>query len=410
MTKKASPVPSVIGCLVAQFCVGIIYVWSVLKASAISYFGWADGAVNLVASFMLFAFCIGNFIGGAINDHVGPRKVCFMGIILFAVGIFAASCLPAGSSIVLFYIFYCIIGGIGSGFTYGAVISCIQKWFPHKRGFASGLGTSAFGLATVVFSPVIGMMLSKMTISAALRVLSIVFLVVGIAACMFIRLPSAEYLAALPKAAPKKTSIAAARDMTFGEAVRTVPFWCLFLSLFFYNGTWNMLTPLIKGLGVQRGLPEAAAVMAVSLTGLTNAAGRLIMASVSDKIGRINTVHLLSVMTIICALLLIFVGGYVYFVIVLATAFAFGGPSAVNPATSTDLFGSRYSGTNYGVIMLSLGLSSIVFNAISNALFAATDTYTLTFIMGAVSAFLTIVFMAIISSCLKKQKAARPSK
>ena len=43
---------------------------------------------------------------------------------------------------------------MGSGFAYGSVLSCMQKWFPHKRGFASGLGASAFGLSTVVFSPV----------------------------------------------------------------------------------------------------------------------------------------------------------------------------------------------------------------------------------------------------------------
>ena len=193
--------------------------------------------------------------------------------------------------------------------------------------------------------------------------------------------------------------------MPLSVAIKTLPFWCLFFGIFFYNGTWNLVTPLIKGLGVERGLTEALAITCVSLTGLFNAAGRLIMASLSDKLGRINTMHILSVITAVCALLLIFVGEYAYFVVILVTAFAYGGPAAVNPATSTDFFGPKNSGANYGVIMLALGLSSIVFNAISNAMYAATGAYTLTFIMAALSAVVTIVIFIIINACIKKQKA-----
>lgn len=401
MVKKQSPLLPVLGCLAAQLCVGILYVWSVLKPAAISFHGWDDGAVNLVASFMLFAFCVGNLLGGALNDRIGPQKVCFIGMILFGGGILMSSFIPAGASIVLFYISYCIIGGLGSGFTYGAVMSGILKWFPHRRGFASGLGASTFGLATVVFSPVIGGMLNTMDLNTTLRILAIVFLVLGVVASLFIKLPTQEYLAALPIPAPQKSSIAT-RDMPLNEAIHTVPFWCLFLGIFFYNGTWNLVTPLIKGLGVERGLSEAMAITCVSLTGLTNAAGRLIMSSLSDKLGRINTMHLLSVMTAVLALLLIFVGGYAYFVIILLTAFAYGGPAAINPATSTDFFGPKHSGANYGIIMLALGLSSIFFNAISNAMYAATGAYTLTFIMAALSAAATIACMLVISHSLKK--------
>ena len=81
--------------------------------------------------------------------------------------------------------------------------------------------------------------------------------------------------------------------------------------------------------------------------------------------------------------------------------FAFGGPAAVFPAACTDLFGQKYSGTNYGFGMLALGLSSIVFNAVSNAIFAATGAYTVSFLVCAASALLTIGFYAIIQRCLK---------
>ena len=44
----------------------------------------------------------------------------------------------------LIYLTYCIMGGLGSGFAYSACLSCIQKWLPHRRGFASGIACAAF--------------------------------------------------------------------------------------------------------------------------------------------------------------------------------------------------------------------------------------------------------------------------
>ena len=153
MSKSKKLLPSIIGCLVVQLCVGIIYVWSVFKQPAIDFFGWEAGSVNLVASFMLFSFCLGNLLGGMLQDRLGPKPVCIIGVCMFGGGVFLSSLLPATAPIILFYLTYCLLAGMGTGFAYGPILSCIQKWFPHKRGFAAGLGASAFGLSTVVFSP-----------------------------------------------------------------------------------------------------------------------------------------------------------------------------------------------------------------------------------------------------------------
>lgn len=401
MKKKSSSVLVISACLLVQVCVGIIYIWSVFKAPAMAFHGWAEGSTNLVASFMLFAFCAGNFIGGAAADKLGPRKVCLAGVLLFGAGILLSRFIPAGSPIILFYLSYCMLGGVGSGVSYGAMLTCIQRWLPHRRGFATGIGAGAFGLSTVVFSPVADSLIKNMGFNTALGVLAVVFIVVGLFCCCFVRLPDEEYLAALPKANSKAAAMQR-ESMPFKKAVTTLPFWLLFLNIFLFNGTWNMLNPLIKGLGLQRGLGETAAVMAVSLTGVANTAGRVLISTFSDRLGRINTLYTVSAITAVCALLLSFVGAWGYLLVVLLTAFAFGGPAAVNPAATTDFFGPKHMGANYGVIMMALGLSSIVFNSISNALHAATGAYTLTFIMGAATALLNILNCFVISRCLRK--------
>ena len=402
-SNRSKLLRAIIGCLAVQLCVGILYLWSVCKKAAIDHFGWADGDVNLVASFMLLAFCLGSLVGGILQDRVGPKPICVAGVALFGGGILASSFLPSTAPIILFYLTYCLTAGMGTGFAYGSVLSCMQKWFPHKRGFATGLAASAFGLSTVVFSPVISALLGSMSLPEVLRVLSVIFLVVGLLACTQISLPDKAYLDSLNLPA---AAVSGVESKTLSQAIRMLPFWLLFAGAFLYNGTWNMLTPLIKGLGMDRGLSEAAAVMCVSFTGITNAAGRLVMSSLSDKLGRVTTLTILCAMTLASAVLLIFVGGPIYLVVVLAAAFAFGAQAAISPATSTDFFGPKYSATNYGVIMLSLGLSSVTFNAISNALYSASGNYTSTFIMGAVTAALAAVAFLLIDRLNKKRIAA----
>ena len=103
MKKKNSPIPALAACLLVQVCVGIIYIWSVFKAPAMAFHGWEEGSVNLVASFMLFAFCAGNFAGGAAADHFGPKRVCLVGVILFGAGVLVSRFIPEGSPIIIFY-------------------------------------------------------------------------------------------------------------------------------------------------------------------------------------------------------------------------------------------------------------------------------------------------------------------
>ena len=412
MKKQKNPWISIIACLVVQLCVGILYLWSAFKNNIIAAYSWDTTSANLVSSFMLFAFVFGNLIGGFINDKKGPKLTCFLGVGLFSVGVILTAFVK---SVVLFDLTYAVMAGLGSGFAYGACISCIQKWLPHKRGLASGLACSAFGLSTVIFTPVSKALMSANMDAAGIvnfvpvfLTLGIVFAVLGFVACVFISLPGEEYIKSLNL--PEK-AVSGNVNFTLGQAIRQPAFWALFFSIFFINGTWNLCVPLIVPLGQVRGLTESMAIACLSFTGITNAAGRLIMASLSDKIGRTNAMYVLCGLTMLGAILLTFIGGMGYFAAIAIVAFAYGGPSALNAALSTDLFGPKNSGTNYGVAMLALGFSSIFFNLISGkVLHAVVDVasgtatgISATFIMGAVTAVIPVFLMMYINSYLKKR-------
>ncbi len=412
--SNSKAITSIIGCLVVQLCVGILYLWSALRADIVKSFDWSASAAGMVSSYMIFAFVFGNLIGGIINDKKGPKLTCILGVILFSAGV-ALTALLTSSTIWMLNITYAIMAGLGSGFAYGACISCIQKWLPHKRGLASGLACSAFGLSTVIFTPVSTALMDVfrntdgiVNFTPVFLILAGVFAVLGIVACFFISLPDDAYIAGLnlPKAA-----ISGNVNYTLPQAMKKPAFWALFFSIFFINGTWNLCVPLIKDLGIVRGLTPSVAVACVSFTGITNAAGRLIMASLSDKVGRSNTMHILCIITLIGAVLMTFITGYGYFVTIALIAFAYGGPSALNAALCTDLFGPKNSGSNYGVAMTALGFSSIFFNFIANNIIKASVDVSAgtatgiaaTFIMGAVTAIIPVFLMIYIDRYLKKR-------
>ncbi|MDR0916677.1 MAG: MFS transporter [Oscillospiraceae bacterium] len=411
MQKRKSPVASIVGCLIIQLCVGILYIWSVLRREFPAAYALADNSTlpAMVASYNLFAFVIGNFIGGMINDKFGSKKTALIGVVMFALGVGATGLLTQ-STVGLIILTYCVIAGLGSGIAYGACISCVQKWLPHKRGFASGLAVSAFGLSTVVFAPVSRWLMNVFKVdeivnfSSVFFVLGGVFLVLGLIGWLMISAPDKAYFDGLPRAPANAKVVSAKRDYTLAQAAKTVPFWCIFLYIFFINGTWNLTSPLIATLGENaRGLTAEQAVFAVSFAAIPNCAGRLIMAAVSDKIGRVNASLILCGITLVGAVFMTFIAGIPYIIVVAAIAFGYGGPSAINAAVTTDFFGSKYSGTNYGVVMLGLGVSSIVFNAISNTVLHREPVPT--FIMGAATAILAAVCMVIISKYTRKQRA-----
>ncbi len=402
--KRASILP-IVSCLVIMICVGILYLWSVFKTPIMESFGWSLESATMVSSYMLFAFCAGNLLGGILNDKKGPRLTATLGIVFFSLGVGLTGILTK-ETINWMNLTYSGLGGLGSGFAYAACVSCVQKWLPRRKGLASGLSVSAFAFSTVIFTPVSQALMAAnssdgiVDFTPVFMTLAVVFLIAGLIATFFVRLPDTEYLKALPQS-PSSARIFTGRDFTLFEAANKPTFWFIFLELLFINGAWTLSVPLIKNLGMQRGLSEATAILIVSLTGVFNAGGRLIMAAVSDKLGRTTTIIILSVLTFIGAVYMILnVQGLGFIIAISVIAFGYGGPASVNAAFTTDFFGPKNSGTNYGVIMLALGFSSILFNSISS--YFLKGDITKTYIMAAASALVPILMMIMIKIRVKK--------
>lgn len=393
---------SIIACLITMFCIGIVYLWSVFQQPVIDHYGWDVSAVTMVSSAIVFCYVLGSLIGGAFCDRLGPRVVTIIGAVLLSLGLFLTSLLGAEIPW-LIYLTYGVCSGIGVGFAYSAALNCIQKWFPHRRGFATGISVCAFGLATVVLGPLIELLLEKFGVPGAFRTLAFSFPVIVIIAAFFIKEPAKAYIDGLNL--PKAQSLQ--RQYTTREAVRTLEFWSLALSLLFLPAAYMMIIPRVKTLGLLRGLSPALTTITVSLTGVASALSRLVAASASDKFGRAWTIWALTAVNLVASLLMIFAEGWLYILSVLLIVCGYSGPAGIFPAMSTDAFGAKHSGANYGCAFMFLGVSSPVFTFLSTQISASgaeTGNYTASFVVAAAGCIVPLIMLPLYNVARRKHR------
>lgn len=402
-TKKPGfRLSAIIGCLVTMFCIGIVYLWSVFQQPVIDHFGWDVSAVTMVSSAIVFFYVLGSLIGGALSDRTGPRTVVIIGAVLLSLGLFLTSVLSSAHSW-LIYLTYGVCSGVGVGFAYSSALNCIQKWYPHRRGFATGISVCAFGLATVVLGPLIEWFITKLGVPGAFRILAFTFPVLVIIAALFITNPAEEYVASLNL---PKTQINQ-RQYTTREALRTLEFWSLALSLFFLPAAYMMIIPRIKTLGVLRGLSANMTTVTVSLTGVASAVSRLAAASASDKVGRAWTIWTLTAINLVASIIMIFAKGWLYIVAVLLIVCGYSGPAGIFPAMCSDAFGSKYAGANYGCAFMFLGISSPVFTFLSTRISAGgavTGNYTASFIVAAAGCIVPLIMLPLYNVARRKHQ------
>ena len=395
---------AIIACLIAMFSVGIVYLWSVFQQPVIDHFGWTASSVTMVSSAIIFVYVAGTLVGGVLNDRKGPRFSIILGAILFCAGLFITSFLTPAFPVWTIYLTYGVIAGLGVGLVYSAALNVIQKWYPHRRGFATGISVCAFGLSATVLAPLITTLINSFGVTATFRILAFTFPVIAFLCSFFVVTPSQKYLDSLNLSTAQSNQ----RDYTPRETLKTLEFWCLALSLLFLPAAYMMIIPRVKTLAIARGMSEALATFTVSLTGVASAVSRLIAASASDKVGRARTIWVLTVVTLAASICMTFATGWFYILVVMLIVAGYSGPAGIFPAMASDSFGVKYSGTNYGMAFMFLGVSAPLFTMISNLVSASgaeTGNYTASFVIAAVGCVVPLIMLPLYDKAKAKRLA-----
>ena len=374
--------------MVIQFCAGIIYMWSVFRTPVAAHLNWDAGAASLTSSIMLSMFVLGIIMGGYAQDTLGPKKVTFVGSILIGIGM-VSTALVTDSAPWLVYISYGTIAGLGVGTVYMSTIAAVQKWFPDRRGFASGMIVCAFGLSLVVFSPLANTMLKELGVPNTFLIFGASFFILCTFCSFFIQNPPQGYM---PEGYTHTQTMTQKRQYPPKEIIKTKQFYLLSCALFFTLPAYFILNPVFISLGTVRGLSNELAVLGVALTGISSAAGRLIVSWASDKFGRKAAMVAIAVAILSASLFMIVGEGVLFLVCIMLISFGFGGAASVYSAMTADSFGTKHGGMNFGLVMLGFGVSALVFPIISNKL-TASGSYTSSFVLAATTCVAAIILV-----------------
>lgn len=356
-----------------MICTGIIYMWSVFNAGVTAALpGMSANDVSdfaFTSSIMITCFSFGALFGGKLQDKFGPKIIIVIGSICFGLGVFLTS-FTIDMGPVPTWLTFGLVGGFAVGCIYNSVIPCIQKWFPDKLNICMGVIVCFFGLATVVFTPLAQLLIDAYGVHATFQILGIVFAVVCLAASVLIKNPDAGWLPEGYVPAESTSNIAQVQ-VKFGKAIRTPQIWIIFLTYWFITAGYFSINPILRQLGIARGLDVDMANGIVMACGLGLAVGRFCVPFFVNLLrGRRNTALALAVLVTIASIALIFAPGIAFMVLVFCLAAFSGAPGAIYPGWTVENFGLENNGANYGFVMCGIGLSSLVSFRLCNQLIA----------------------------------------
>ena len=385
-TKNPQGIKVLIAGAVLQLFLGVIYVWSVFVGPVSKFFNWEIEGVKLTSSFMLCCFVLGILIGGKIQAKTGTQKVVLAGGLLMAAGMLCSSFVPA-SAAWLIYISYGIVGGFGVGMAYNAIISCAQKWFPKRRGLATGISVCTFGFSTVIFAPLVEKLIGSFELISTFRILAAAFGLVTLGLFWLIKTPAEDNTAAV-------ANVSDQRQYTSSEMLKTKQFYLIALSMMLLTASFFILNPSFKTLGADRGLQDNVTTILVQITGVSSALGRLVVPVMADKIGRENATFSILAATAACTAVLSFATGTLFIVMVAVIAFCYGGSSGVYPLVTSQYFGIKNIGSNYGIVMVGFMLSSLLFPLLIGFIGNATVKFITLGVMAALGCVLIVLLAA----------------
>jgi len=358
---------AVLAAISVQLTLGIAYIWSVFQTGiANSIFDGNHAAAGLTFSLLLAMLGVGGVIGGKLAVKYSTKFAVFSGGIIISAGFLLASFVTSNNSWMLWFT-YGIMGGIGMGFTYSTTITCAQKWYPHKKGLVTGIIVSALGFGGVVFTPVVETLVLTFGGSGSgepktFIVLSAIFLAVCTVGSFFMKNPPEDYIAA--SAASNRSSSKIIKNYSTIEMLKSPQFYLVTATLLLACMGGLMIIGFAKPIAVAKGL-EATATIGVLAISMFNSIGRIFWGTISDKMGRLNTIVILLIGTAVLSLLVNSVNGYMIYVFIAFVGFFYGGLLSNFPALTADLFGPKNMATNYGFVLIGFGGGAIISSQIA---------------------------------------------
>ena len=359
-----STVQLVAGVLGMMMISSIQYAWTLFVPELRTAFKWSLPSVQLAFAIFIALMTYTAPLTGFLMDMFGTRLFFTMASLCVAVGwggLGYADNLPA------LYILYGI-AGIGASFVYTGGIAAALKWFPKKRGLASGFMAAGFGSGAAPFIPVIGYLIANVGYRGAFLYTGIGFAVVLLVVAQILRFPPGQ--SARSKSASDGCKQGETRGCRPMEMLKTGQFYLIYGMFVGMTIGYMFLTASVKPVAKVYGIAGNVVLLAVSLYAIANGVGRVVWGIISDKIGREKA---MVIDFVICgmafAALPVFGKDPILFTALLCLAFFSCGPMfTFFPSLTADRYGQCCLATNYGFMYSAKGFGGLIGGALGSVM------------------------------------------
>lgn len=449
-TQTAFPrwIPLLGGLLGSTACGLQLYAFSVFIKPLMNEFGWTVSEVAMAYALICLFLGLLTFPAGRISDRYGPRIVVFCGGLLMAFGFFMvstiippdAAALAAGDpaakaaakkALYLLYLYYGLCCGVGGAMVYLPPIATAPKWWPDKKALATGFTVVGLGLGSFIMAPLATGLIERFgSVLPVFRYIGMVMGVMVVAAAFCLKLPPAGYKPSgwNPPAQAGNTAGGdkAYRDYTYEETKRTPQFWLLWVAYFCGSFAGLMVIGLIakhgidamsgafvikNGLKTLSDIPSEeakkiamAAAGAPSVLAIFNAAVRIMVGPLADRLGAKQIfVALFALQTV--AMVLLFPAGSSAAMLAACAGLIgwnYGAMFTLFPATLLQYYGPTAQGSNYGLLFTAWGVAGFCGPYFGGLLQAKTGSFFVPFIASAAVLAVAVVILLSLKAPEKK--------
>jgi MFS family permease len=393
--------------VILSISLGIRASFGVFFKSIEAEFLLSRGATSGIFSAHMLLCSIFAILGGIALDRYGPRKV-----FLFT-GICTGLSLILSSQVHhtwLLFITYSLILAIGTGATFAMVIATASRWFTKGRGLALGIATLGDGFGVLIIAPLAASLISTFNWREAL-------FLIGLAAILLISSfsfllknapPEASLLSIAEKSQKNKETIEninmriKSADYSLAEALRTKNFWFIAFIYFLFSLSYHLIITHVVPHATDIGITAFEAATIMSLIGIGNIVGRLLVGFISDRIDRkFLCIFCLLIQAIAMFWLTWSHGLWMFYIFAVVFGFAYGGISTLTAGLIGDAFGLTNIGSISGTLVIGFSVGAATGPLIGGFVFDIFNDYFFSFLIGALSALVAIPFVAFMENNLR---------
>ncbi len=362
------------------------YVWTLFTGPLNQKLGTTLAEIQVTFSLLIVLQTFFSPFQAYLVDRFGPKLLISVGAIMSGGSWMLAA---YANSLLTLYISYGVIGGFGTGIIYVGVIGLVVRWFPDRRGLATGLAAAGYGFGAFFTSFPIDSMIKSSGYERTLLVWGIIQGAIGVVAALGLRVPPEGYRPTGFDPDTVQREMQSRRSYSPKEMLQNPIFYLLFIMMAMMSTSGLMVVSNVGPFAAEYKVAQvlvfgmAALPLSLTLSRVTNGLTRPFFGWVSDRIGRESTMALaFSLEALAIVVLFAFIDNPAMFVVLTGLVFfSWGEIFSLFPSTLTDTFGPKFAATNYGFLYIAQGVGSIFGGPAAAFLKDQTGSWTAVFIL-----------------------------